>query len=111
MKRSVNDAVLYVLNRMHAHLNKANTSIWLQCTPDRCPSKLKLGVLSQRFCFLCGTADCQKSTQECTPIGNFADSGLIGLINYDDDSHDPLLAILWTGVTRTTSSPVKLWAK
>ena len=109
MKRSVDDAVLYVLNRMHAHLNKANTSVSLQCTLDGCPSRLR--VLSQRFCFLCGTADCQKSAIESTPIGNFADSELIGLINYDDDSHDPLLAILWTGVTRTTSSPVKLWAK
>ena len=43
--------------------------------------------------FLCTpAADCQKSTPESTPIGNFGGSGLTGLINDDDDSHDLLLA-------------------
>ena len=70
----------------------------------RAPIKRRT-VLSRRFRFLC-TLQTVRSHYQKTHQSEILRTvhWLTGLVNDDDDSHDPLPASLWTGVTRTTSS-------
>ena len=79
-------------------------SLFTTVYAGRAPIKRRT-VLSRRFRFLC-TLQTVRSHYQKTHQSEILRTVhlLTGLVNDDDDSHDPLLASLWTGVTRTTSS-------